>query len=416
MGFEHGELRDAVAGGAVGLRARTELEPLGGKGDKVFPSTYGVSDRDETKYAMEDRRVDGQSVRAVVLDSVASQANRFEIAALDAARQGELAVPLVSVDFRETEVADLDRVSSMEAPHRIFDAVLRDSLLDGTLFRQSAVGRSITEASTKNAAPLFRYSPVTLLLGGWDSTGPRGGAGAKYERCLTSEVVALGVERGVATGSRIDPVGIQLKAGPLFEALDGTWTLDAHEAVKDKVGAPKHYVGGGEGKAGRPSQVNHGNITPSIERRAGGVTADRILATTVLSFAALRRLRFPVDADGVVLPDERRRVAEVAARTALAALGIAAAVLAFDEGFDLRSRCVLVPTAKLEFELMGRSGTRRTVEVDRAEALGLVQQATAEAAEAGLDWLAEELLLQPAPRLVQLIKKSRELAVAEPES
>lgn len=33
----------AIAGDGVGLRARIELEPLGGSGDKVFPASFGVS-------------------------------------------------------------------------------------------------------------------------------------------------------------------------------------------------------------------------------------------------------------------------------------------------------------------------------------------------------------------------------------
>ena len=368
------ELREAVGGVGVGVRVRTDLEPLGGPDDKIFPPTYGVGDREETKYAVEQRRVSGETVSAVVVDSVASQANRLELALLDATRRGETGVPLVSVDFRGTSVADLDRISALEAPHRIFDALLRDSTLDGALFRLSDIGRSITEATVRSAAPIFHYSPTTLLFGGWDSTGPRGGLGAKYERCLTSEIVAVGIDRGVKTGSRIDPVGIQLKAGPLYEAPDGTWTLDPDEAVKEK-GSPKLAARTGEGAKGRPSQVNHGNITPSIDHRAGGVTADRIVATTVLSFAALRRLRFPLDAEGAPIPDDRRRKVETAAHTALAALGLASVVLAFDEGFDLRSRCVLVPTAKLEFELLGRAGERRPVSLDRAEALALLSAA-----------------------------------------
>lgn len=416
MTLTYDELRSAVAGDSVGLRARTELEPLGGPGDKIFPPTYGVSDREETKYATEPRKVNGQTVPAVVLDSVASQANRFELALLDAVRQGEVQLPLVSVDFRGTEVADLDRLSSLETPHRIFDALLRDSLLNGTLFRLSEEGRAITDASFRAATPLLRHSPTTLLLGGWDSTGPRGGLGAKYERCVTSEIVALGIERGVATGSRIDPVGIQLKAGPLFEAPGGTWTLDEDEAVKEK-GKPKLVSRSGEGAAGRPSQVNHGNITPSIERRSGGVTADRIVATTVVSFAGLRRLRFPLDPQRAPIPDERRRETEAAAHTALAALGIAAIVLAFGQGLDLRSRCVLVPTAPLEFELLGRSGQRRTVSVSHDEALSLLADAADALSEAGLGWETGEVLLQPTPRLVELITRSRDLAAhSAPES
>ncbi len=416
MSITYEDLRAAVGGEAVGVRVRTELEPLGGREDKVFPPTYGVSERAETRYAMEERRVDGQAVMSVVLDSVASQANRFELALLDAHRRNELALPVVSVDFRNTPVADLERISALEAPHRIFDALLRDSLLEGTLFRLSDVGKIITEATTRNAAPLYYYSPTTLLFGGWDSTGPRGGLGAKYERCLTSEVVAIGVTPGVTTSSRLDPSGIQLKAGPLYEAPDGTWTLNEEEAVKNDKGKPKPVARSGEGDKGRPSQVNHGNITPSIDARGGGVTAERLVATTVLSFAALRRLRFPLDQAGDPVPDDRRRQVETAAHTALATLGLAAVVLAFEEGFDLRSRCVLVPSTGPKFELLGRTGAGRAFALDRSQVLALVEEAMEASAQAGLSWMGDELLLRPTERLIELIVRSRRLVAVEPEA
>ena len=405
-------LRDAVAGTGIGVRARTPLEPLGGPGDKVQPPTYGVADRADTKYAIETRTIGGETTTTVVLDSVASQANRFELALLDATRDGDADVPRVSVDFSATDLADLDKISSLEASHRVFDAILRDSLLGDRLFRLSDVGVAITEASVKSAAALFRYSPTTLLFGGWDSTGPKGGRGAKYERALTSEVIGTGAEVGVRTSSRIDAVGIELKAGPLFEAPDGTWTLDEADAVKEK-GKPKLYKRSAEG-AGRPSQVNHGNITPSIDTRAGGVTVEEITAITVLSFIQLRRLRFPVDADGRKLDGDTRKTAEVAARTAIAALGLAAATLAFEEGFDLRSRCVLAPLDDIRFELLRRGDDAVEFTLDRDGALALLSQAKDAAVAAGLAWESDEILLQPTERLVALIRRSRDVAAVRP--
>ena len=53
MSLTYDALRDAVAGEGVGIRARTELEPLGGPGDKVFPPTYAVSNDAEPRYAIE---------------------------------------------------------------------------------------------------------------------------------------------------------------------------------------------------------------------------------------------------------------------------------------------------------------------------------------------------------------------------
>jgi CRISPR-associated protein Csb1 len=413
--LDYDTLAAAVGGTAVGLRARTPLEPLGGPGDKIFPPTYGVANNAETKYAVEQRRIDGASVQAVVVDSVAAQANGMEQALLDALRDGELSLPLVTVDFRPVEgLAGLDRITSLDASHRVFDAVLRDSLHGDLLFRLSDVGRAITEATNRNAAALYRYNPATLVFGGWDSTGPKGGRGAKYERAITSEIVALGIDVGRKTASRIDAVGIELKAGRLYEARDqslGEWTLDQAEAAKDDKGKPK-LLTGGEGAAGRPSQVNHGNVTPSIDPKAGGVTADRIEATTVISFAALRKLRFPTDTDDAPLPDDRRRAAESAARTALAALGVAAAVLAFDGGFDLRSRCVLVPVDDLEFELLERAGKGQRYTLDRQGALRLVGEATRRAAELGLVWEQDEILLRPTDRLADLIRRSHDPSIA----
>jgi CRISPR-associated protein Csb1 len=47
--LEYSNLRDAVEGSHVAIRSRTVLQPAGGQGDKVYPSTYGVSAGAETK-------------------------------------------------------------------------------------------------------------------------------------------------------------------------------------------------------------------------------------------------------------------------------------------------------------------------------------------------------------------------------
>jgi len=100
---------------------RNVMQPLGGPGDKVFPPTYGILDNPETRYAVEERYVpsglgdSGSVSRAVVLDSVASQANRLELALLDAIRRDDLAAPVTSLDFRPVrKLAGLDRISDYE--------------------------------------------------------------------------------------------------------------------------------------------------------------------------------------------------------------------------------------------------------------------------------------------------------------
>lgn len=410
MTLDYSALRAAVASNNVGVRARTRLQPLGGPDDKVFPPTY-----EGGRYATETRRINGEACEAVVLDSVASQANRQELALLVEKNAGA-PIPTVAVDFGETDVPDLDAVTALEASHRVFDAVFRDSLNGDTLFRLSPEGRAITEATPKSAAPLLAYSPTTLLFGGWDSTGPKGGLGAKYERAMTSEIVAIGIEAGAKTSSRIDVLGIEKSAGTVFVAADPdqTWEIDESLAATDKKGP---VLMGKGSDLGRPSQVNHGNIVPSIKQLSGGVTADEIIATSVLSFVQLRRLRFPVGADGEVLEAEVRADAEAAARTALAALGLLALVAATEQGYDLRSRCVLVAETGLELELVGRTlddTTSFTLTTD--EARSLLEEAVKALEGTGLQWRGDDLVLTPTPKLVELILRSREVAAtADPD-
>lgn len=409
------ELTTAVAGGAVAVRARVELRPAGGDGDKVFPPTYGDDGR-ETRYALEKRRVDGEIRQAVLLDSVASQANRLELGLLDGWELRELHFPNAYVDFTgEEDVADLGRISVLEAPHRIADAIFRDSLYDGTLFRLSSVGRAITEATPRNATALYTYSPSALLFGMWDSTGPKGGLGSKFQRAIASEIVGYDAETGAKTASRIDPLGIELGAGPVFKHRNRTeeWTLDSAEAERDSKGDPVPFRRTQrDGEAGRPSTINHGNVTPTVDGKAGGVTITGAVQTVVLSLAALRRLRFLRRSDGSLL-DGNRREAEVAARTTVAALGLAALAYQYETDYDLRSRCLLLPTAPLRLELLRRDGAPpEEIDMDREGASQLLAEAEERAAALGLRWHDEEIALQPAPKLVELVRRSRNVAAA----
>ena len=431
-------LRSAVEGAGIAIRSVTRLEPVGGPGDKIFPPTFGdevevpppldnpeIRINRRTKYAVEWRRVEGKSRLCVLLDSVASQANRMEEALLDGWDARELKFPMVRVDFtdqtHEDPALDLSTLGGdgyltvLEVPHRLADALLRDSLLDGVPFRYSNIGRRFTEASPANAGPLYELCPTALVFGLWDSTGPKGGLGAKFQRALVSEIVGIGAELGVKTASRIDPAGIEKTT--IYEAADPdeVWTLDPELAATDDKGKPILLKRGGE-KAGSPSVINHGNVTPTVDLLAGGVTIDYAEQTTVLSLAALRRLRFPRTLSGEALLGERRREAECAARTALAALGLAAIAYSRDKGYDLRSRCALRPLQGLVLELITADGAEPAVySLDRAGARQLLAEASTRAADAGLPWRAEPIDLKPMPKLVALIRESRKRSVVEEE-
>jgi len=331
------------------------------------------------------------------------------------------------------------RVTSLSAPHRIADALLRDSLHDGQLFRLSNIGRSFTDASTKNATALFKVCPTGLVFGLWDSTGPNGGLGAKFQRALVSEIVGINAVDGKRTGSRIDQTNIAKDAATLYRAAnrDEMWTLNPDEAEKNPDGEPIKV--GSEKKAGKPSAVLLGNIAPSIDSVAGGVTIDEARHTVVLSLASLRRLRFATGAEE--------------ARTVLAALGLLAVFAAESRGHDLRSRCLLVPrviekdqakvSLALKLEVVGRDGTATPVELDLSGAIALYNEAVRNLPEdvkfrtpapnapaedegrTGPDAPAKGKELQmgealaeltPSPKLADLVRRSRDLIAVDPDA
>ena len=257
-------LRGAVDGTAAAFRCVTDYQPSGGPGDKVFPPTY-----EGGKYATEDR-IDpetGAIRQCVLLDSVQSQANRMELALLESHRAGKVALPLLVTRFDQQELLKKFTVTSLEAPHRVADALFRDSLLDGTIFRRSYKGAILDTADVRNATGLFGLCPTGLVFGLWDSTGPRGGLGAKFQRAVVSEIVGFDAVVGTKTVSRIDPAQIMLGAGPLYERSSAEhdepgWTLETSTALVEKS-KPKPF-GKKPENTGKPSAAVHGNIRPDI--------------------------------------------------------------------------------------------------------------------------------------------------------
>jgi len=407
------DLQDIVGGQAVAFRSRVRMQPAGGAGTKVFPPTYAGAE-----YASEKRRLPDREdpVECVLLDSVQSQANRMEEALQMAIDEGRLALPLIEVDFgpyfpgddKDESLRLLDpigKVSSLQAPHRISDAILRDSEINGTKFRESELGRDLDRVSLRNATPLFELCPTALLFGTWDSTGHKGGLGAKFERAIVSEIVGIDAVRGVKTSGRIDPLGIQKEAGPLYLAEDGCWTLDEKQAKRKNGKAQK------AGKDGRPSEVNHGNIAPSLTEQAGGVTISHAEQTVVISLPALRRLRFPPKGESWQASSEQHE-RDKFARVVLAMLGLCAATLADESGLDLRSRCLLYPEEARTWEVLEQGG-KRSYSLSGDEAIKLFQQAVDRARDQGLPWRTQPLVLSPSEKLVELVVKSQRLAASQ---
>jgi CRISPR-associated protein Csb1 len=421
------ELYTLVKGEAVAIRGRAILEPAGGPDDKIFPPTHSVGDNETSpgaKYAFETRRIRGEKVECVLLDSVQSQANRMEEALEALWAEKKLTLPVIEVDLSDA-APEVGKITSLSAPHRVADALLRDSLVvdnnGATFFRMSALGKSFTDATLRKADSLFKVCPTGLLFGIWDSTGPKGGLGAKFARALASEIVGVGVARGVKTESRIDPAGIVTGAATIYVSKDPvaagcSWTYDWREAEpKDaakELSEDNARKWGKTEKAGKPSAINHSNVPPTIDRVAGGVTIDYAEQIVVLSLAGLRRIGFTEGA--------------WEARTALAALGLVAILAAEKRGYDLRSRCLLAPrwnmeeksSGSLKLEAVAADGSTAPLTLDLDGAIRLYEDAV-EKLPAALKFETSAGIplatLKPSPKLEYLIRKSRELVVANEE-
>ena len=198
----------------------------------------------------------------------------------------------------------------------------------------------------------------------------------------------------------------------MFESRESAaeWTSLEDEAAKDK-NKPRLFSRKGAGDKGTPAAINHGNIPPSIDGEAGGVTMSHAVHTVVLSLAGLRRLRFQTRTDGTRFSPEDRDRAETAARTALAALALAGIVRQRDNGYDLRSRSLLVASEPLTFELLHRDGGEPTRFVV-ADPAALLKEAADAAQVAGLSWETSPVRLKPTPKLAHLIVESRKLKAA----
>lgn len=182
-------VQDAIRGSTAAFRVNAKLKPAGGDKDKVFPPTYsgGV-------YAMEERLIGEVRVPCVLLDSVQSQANRLEEALRNAWERNDddplkLKMPMVLTDFSDVEVAvdgdslsdaeqelvrrsvhDVGRITTLDAPHRIADAILRDSVTrkngddeGGKDFREAYA--HVFDANIRNATALFELCPTALVFG-----------------------------------------------------------------------------------------------------------------------------------------------------------------------------------------------------------------------------------------------------------
>jgi len=312
------DLRHAIESGDATIAIRADLEPV--VGVKILPPTYAGS-----VHNMTAPRDDGSSEWCSV-DAPASFANRVE-AALVAAHP-ELAPLRVEVGGRV--------ISTLEMPHRAFDATLRESELDGVRWPKTDIARKFAAASPGSAYALLRYDPAMVLLGGWNSTalGDRqaGTRELKLPAALSCEITATDVLPVQRAGSRIDPLGIEGTEASLVEFEDGRlepYSPETHDAAleaaargRDKNAYPRRI---------KPSEANLGNVAPSLIDK-GIIVRGAITLSGTLDLRRLGRYQFaPAD--------------DIEARLLLALMGLYGVDAVVRRGLDLRRDCELVATS-----------------------------------------------------------------------
>lgn len=385
------DLAEAVTGSAAALRSVTILQPVGGQGDKVFPATFAGGEYSKEKRRNQETK---SEVECVLLDSVASQANRAEEALLEAYENGEINIPVIQVEFTEANTklrTSLPNLTSLQVPHRLADSILRDSQLNnGTRFSKSEYATRWGKANLWDATAVYDLCPTALIFGMWGSPEKPGGLGAKFERAYVSEIVGVDATFiDKKSGFRIDPVGTSSKVAVL-RGESGKFSIAKDAKAKGVL---------------KPSEINHGNIV--YDSPNGGVRFDHAEQTTVISLGALRKLRFPLNGK------EDLKV-NAAARTVLAALALCSGVLASERGTSLRSRCHLWPTSEREWEILEKPGqTPRKFRLSGKEAIRIFSEAVAAAEALGLQWMKEKLSLTPTPEFAELVRQSQEVQAKE---
>jgi CRISPR-associated protein Csb1 len=280
-----------------------------------------------------------------------------------------------------------------QLPHRVFDALLRDSEQAGKAFRVTPLGQSLTGARADDATALLQSAPGTLLFGAWDSfAGARMGA-AKWPAALSGQIMGFDAMQTKKAGIRIDPANIARDAVTGFksESRSEVWTIDEAKAKKDAKGKPVPLE--------KASEVGHGHILAELATK--GAWVRKIELRSSLSLTRLRRYHFPVS--GTVTQQ-----ADIAARTYLAALGLWLMHTRILTGLELRAGAELDAT-EAQFVLRAPLQDDVILAVDASGAANALAQAIDKAKGAGFQFAAPTQFTA-SDRLEKLIQNSEALS------
>ena len=377
-------LLDACSpGGASVLTSVTPLEPAAGPHASVAPAKFVSGSK--SVFAYERRFWNGEAVTAVLIDSKQSQSNRLE-AAVSAAIADQDPVlartPRIELRFEDGQV-----YSDIDLPHRAFDGQIRAGTINGEPATAAQEYRELRNATVADARPLLERSPITLLLGGWDAS--RKTHAGRYRSLLVGEIIGILSDQGrdpevnqsKRGGARIDPLGARIQ-------LDQAEREAIADVQKSEL-SDKAYTNS-YGKGGKSSSLGLGGIPPSLEQ-LGGVTCRAIIRSHVLSFAALRALRF----------DSPTPEGDVACRALLAALALNGLARS-DAELLLRANCDLVEAGPAVVTLDKRYGQKENFEpLSIEQAQELLSAAIDNAVQAAnLTWDGSILVVEGNPTIL----------------
>ncbi|MDO5682533.1 MAG: type I-U CRISPR-associated RAMP protein Csb1/Cas7u, partial [Propionibacteriaceae bacterium] len=283
-------------GGASVLTVVTELAPAAGPHGAVAPAKYVRGN--QAVYAYGRRFIDGEPQHVVTIDSKSSSLNRIESALADAILDGE--EPLASMPRIQVSYADGPSYTDYQLPHRAFDGHIRAGMVDGVAVTQDPRYRNARDAKAANIRALMELSPVSPLLGSWDST--RKSNQSRFRSAMTGEIIGVlavqsddDPETPLMGGARVDPVAASVQLpGQVLKSLAEAQSGDLSGKLLDQIDKDIKKAEKGVASA---SRLGLGAIPPSLES-LGLVSCRRIIRSTVLSFSALRQLRFGSPGEG----------------------------------------------------------------------------------------------------------------------
>jgi len=261
-----------------------------------------------------------------LIDTVGSQVNRMEALFVgnEPANLG-MYVPQIYITIdRKSHTGDpiTEKISIMEAGHRLGDALVRSSALG-----DESKAAFLAMLEQKNYGPIAKLSPTTLVFGAWDSRDTQ----AKLPRIVQSTVRAWDVDVLKRSAQYSPPIDYGK-----FNVFD---EKDVEKAELDATSGSSKNPLAQRGYVPVPATDTHGGV-----RANGAITRD-----IVVNLVSLRHIQ-SAEKEGHL-------------RQYILGLSLAAAAFPLDGAY--RQGCLLVPsTEPCPWQLVGRDGTREDVEID----------------------------------------------------